>query len=103
MDIIGRKTISLLGAALLLLLNAQSASADSWKNRIKALAASNVHIVSVKAEARHLVIRGTAENNNDVSIFMRRLADNVGAPSLKIRTQANAASEFTMKVKKPKS
>ena len=89
-------------ALTLALLAGRASGAEPWRQRIQALATATVQIVSVEDEAGHVVIHGTASNNNDVSTFMRKLSDNVGAPSLQILTRGER-SEFTMRVKKPAS
>ena len=98
-----RKLILAQCGLALSLLGAAAVADNPWHQRIQALAASKVHIVSVEDEAGRMVIQGTASNTSDVSAFMRTLSDNVGSPSLEILTSGLDGSEFTMTVKKPAS
>ena len=102
MNIISRKAV-LIQLGLAIALTSGPIAAEEWRQRIEVLAASDVKIVSVKSQKNHVVVRGTAANTTDVSTFMRRLANQVGSPSLNMKARADKRSEFTMRFKKPAS
>ena len=94
---LGMTTLALL-AFPVRVANAQT----NWESAIRKNTPSHIELTSIQEGETKLVIRGKANSNPDLGMYMRTLSETVGEPSLDQTRREDNKSVFVLTVKKTK-